>query len=754
MRSRRIAGPGILVMMVLTVAGRAGGQLTIGNSFQGSTFNSSGFFPPDTMGAIGPDHFVELLNGRYAAYLKDSGALIQASSLDTFWLNAGVNPAGSFAFDPRVLYDTDSGRWFAVSVDAPGSPNNFLVAVSATSDPTDGWTGFQIDSDSDNLQWADFPLIGIDDEGVYVVGKMFQVSNAPFVINILILPKDDLLLPVPSIANRTLLESISSNTTGFTPQIAVDFDFDPGFSVPILARFSSSSLRRTTLTGSVLNPVLSSGPLIGTSTFFNPPTADQPPLPVQKPDIDSGDARLGSNVILRNGILWAVQTGGSGGRAAVRFLKVDAATNVLLQSVIIGDIDLAYYYPSIAVNEFEEVVIGFSGSSSTQPVSTYAVGGATIGGVTTFGDPILLRAGTDDYARLDGIGRNRWGDYSATTVDPVDSNRFWTIQEFVIADDIWATEITELIFTPDCNGNGIPDSEDIANGTSNDCNSNAVPDECETDCNQNRIPDDCDIADRTSDDCNANAIPDECETDCNENLIPDDCDIANRTSDDCNSNLVPDECDIAVGTSLDLDGNGIPDECKPSPSNDECVTPLVVSEGSFPFTTIGASTDGLPQFCEGGGGGVEFDDDTWFLYTPTCTAEVTFSVCNAATFDTRLAVYFEAVCPPSAPLACSDDAAGCGVTSEVTVFVFPLASYLVRVGATAGGGTGTLTISCPIGDSCPWDLDDDGMVGITDFLALLAAWGPNPGHPADFDDDGIVGITDFLDLLGNWGLCP
>ncbi len=55
---------------------------------------------------------------------------------------------------------------------------------------------------------------------------------------------------------------------------------------------------------------------------------------------------------------------------------------------------------------------------------------------------------------------------------------------------------------------------------------------------------------------------------------------------------------------------------------------------------------------------------------------------------------------------------------------------------------------------CIGDLDGDGTVGITDFLALLAAWGPNPGHPADFDGDGVVGIVDFLELLASWGPCP
>jgi hypothetical protein len=55
---------------------------------------------------------------------------------------------------------------------------------------------------------------------------------------------------------------------------------------------------------------------------------------------------------------------------------------------------------------------------------------------------------------------------------------------------------------------------------------------------------------------------------------------------------------------------------------------------------------------------------------------------------------------------------------------------------------------------CAADLDDSGDVGVNDFLMLLAAWGPNPGHPADLDGDGVVGVTDFLAMLGAWGPCP
>ncbi len=57
----------------------------------------------------------------------------------------------------------------------------------------------------------------------------------------------------------------------------------------------------------------------------------------------------------------------------------------------------------------------------------------------------------------------------------------------------------------------------------------------------------------------------------------------------------------------------------------------------------------------------------------------------------------------------------------------------------------------------PSDLDGDGIVGMVDFLALLAAWGScsdcstPQACPADFDGDCSVGILDLLVLLGNWG---
>ena len=52
-----------------------------GLGFQGTTRSASGFIPPDTMGAVGRDHIVELINGRYRVYDKSDGSTLKNLSL-------------------------------------------------------------------------------------------------------------------------------------------------------------------------------------------------------------------------------------------------------------------------------------------------------------------------------------------------------------------------------------------------------------------------------------------------------------------------------------------------------------------------------------------------------------------------------------------------------------------------------------------------------------------------------------------------
>ncbi len=64
----------------------------------------------------------------------------------------------------------------------------------------------------------------------------------------------------------------------------------------------------------------------------------------------------------------------------------------------------------------------------------------------------------------------------------------------------------------------------------------------------------------------------------------------------------------------------------------------------------------------------------------------------------------------------------------------------------------SFTVEAPA-DPCPWDcVNDDGEIGIEEFLAVIGTWGM-VGVPCDVNGDG-VGIDDFLAVLGLWGPCP
>jgi hypothetical protein len=194
------------------------------------------------------------------------------------------------------------------------------------------------------------------------------------------------------------------------------------------------------------------------------------------------------------------------------------------------------------------------------------------------------------------------------------------------------------------------------------------------------------------------------------------------------------------------------------PANDDCAECTPVGEGAFEFTTIGASNDGpgLPGSCNEGGG-LSFDRDIWFCYTPTCNAIITAETCNAAAFDTRLAVYAGS-CDAPQLVACNDDEPLClqGMTSRVEFPATCGETYLIRVGGFDGAaGVGTLSIECGFGPPCPVlcpaDLTGDSIVDGADLGLLLADW-ENPGA-GDLDGDGVVTGADLGLLLASWGEC-
>ncbi len=51
-------------------------------------------------------------------------------------------------------------------------------------------------------------------------------------------------------------------------------------------------------------------------------------------------------------------------------------------------------------------------------------------------------------------------------------------------------------------------------------------------------------------------------------------------------------------------------------------------------------------------------------------------------------------------------------------------------------------------------VNGDGMVGVSDLLAVIAAWGPCADLndcPADVTYDGLVNVSDLLLVIASWG---
>jgi len=456
----RIAGITAVSLIALVVGQTvpAAAQVTIGANFTGQNISGSGFYPPDTDGAVGPTSFVELINGSYTVYSKTTGALLApARTLNQFWNSAGVSGLQGFgAFDPRVLYDAGSGHWFASSLDSPngtGVNNRLLIAVSNTSDPTAGWKGFAI---TDNTgRFNDFDMLGLNGDALYVGTNNFTGNNLTG-ISLFVAPKTDLI--AGSVANAKFLNpggSININPTGTgpTPHPVFDLNNGTGSESILTSDDSANNLRLTLITGTnTTSPVLDTS-----AACLTPVTAQVDPPPARQPGgpntIDTGDTRFSGNVIKQGAYIWGVNSVTTGGRTGIAWYRLNPTTNAIVEQGTIADANRDYYMPSISVNPLGDLVIGYTASSDLTVTgfngfaSAFASVGKFNGTITTInGTPLLLKQGTSRYSLTDNSGINRWGDYSATTLDPSDPFSFWTIQEWAAGIGTWSTQITQITF--------------------------------------------------------------------------------------------------------------------------------------------------------------------------------------------------------------------------------------------------------------------------------------------------------------------
>jgi hypothetical protein len=152
------------------------------------------------------------------------------------------------------------------------------------------------------------------------------------------------------------------------------------------------------------------------------------------------------NAVYRNGSVWTAHSVSVNGRAGVRWYEVDAATASTLQVGTVSDTSLHFYMPGISVNAAGDMVVGFSGSDANTYAGAWLTGRRATDPPGVTGAPLLYRPGLGPYTQLTATGTNRWGDYSLTSVAPLDED-FWTIQEYAPANNIWTTHIARADFS-------------------------------------------------------------------------------------------------------------------------------------------------------------------------------------------------------------------------------------------------------------------------------------------------------------------
>jgi hypothetical protein len=421
------AVPAAVSMTVSTGSGPSspGGVLNPGQT-QGS---AGGWNPPDTQGAVGPNHVLSMANSQISISDR-AGNNLRTVDMKTFWTSAGATVYGS-AFDPRAQYDSLAGRWIMVCGAGLGDLNHsqFLLAVSQGSDPTANWYvySFFADGNTPTQHWLDYPTLGFNGKWVVVHGDLIGQNGGGTTDAVWAFNKAQLYAGQG--AGYAYWEL---GGAGWMAMPSEGYDA----SVPdayVAYNDSLSSLALWRISGNVGAESFSKVASVGAPANWSGSGPGAPQL--------GSSTLVGSldNVVMgfvvRNGALWAVETvspNASPARQSLQVWKMNTAGALQQFSRLDDPSGAAFYsFGSLAVNANNDVLLGFTRfSADTYPSAAYALH-ANTDAAGSFRAPVIYKAGQS-------AGSDRWGDYSHTVVDPANNLDFWTVQEYQAASG-WGT---------------------------------------------------------------------------------------------------------------------------------------------------------------------------------------------------------------------------------------------------------------------------------------------------------------------------
>ena len=416
-----------------------------------------GCIPPDPNGAVGPNHYVEMVNSAYSIYNKSGTRLVGPVNINKLWMNLPGRCQTDNDGDPVVVYDHLANRWVLSQFAVNGGSGPFAqcIAVSQTPDPTGAYYVYEFDQDVFN----DYPKLGVWPDAYYMTVNQFGGTGGTFSgAGAYAYERPKMLLGQPARevffdegpVDSTFGGMLPSHLDGQPPPAG-----SPNYFAEVDSQVNSPSLGADAMRIFKFHvdwsvPTNSTFGLGGQPNSILPVAMWAPSQCVEAqgtcvPQMGSpyqldvlGD-RLMFRLVYRNfGDHEALVLNHSviaDARIGVRWYEVRSpgSSPVIYQQSTYAPVDALYrWMGSAAFDHLGNIAIAYSTSSAAAfPSLAYSgrLAGDPLNALSQGEMQLWAGAGSENVAfYVPPVGR--WGDYSDLTVDPTDDCTFWYVNEY------------------------------------------------------------------------------------------------------------------------------------------------------------------------------------------------------------------------------------------------------------------------------------------------------------------------------------
>jgi hypothetical protein len=461
-----------------------------GVSWDGVGVGLAGFVPssnpPDTNGRVGAKQYVQWNNTSFAVFNKTNGALLYGPAAgNTLFQSLGGPCATHNDGDPVVSFDILAGRWILSQLVVGASPefSHQCVAVSQTEDATGAY--FLYDFVTDPTNFVDYPKTGVWPDGYYMSGHVFNATGTAYVTGRIFvferekmvngLPARQLQADLKRYGSKPQFGFLPSDLDSLTPPPAGEAAFVIGPHPTSTNRLTSARVAviwggapRIRLTESLIAETWGIPPCVNDTDAHDHRDCVPQPAPATPADyLDNLDFRLmyrlayrnfGGNPVQESLVGNVTVKGGNSSpdHGAIRWYEFrNAGSSTTTPTVFQAstyDPDAAYrWMGSIAMDKDHNIALGYSKSSLSVKPSIFITGRLSGDAPNTLGTEAQVTAGLGVQTNTPVNAGNRWGDYSAMTLDPVDQCTFYYTNEYLKTNGAfnWSTRIASYRF-PSC----------------------------------------------------------------------------------------------------------------------------------------------------------------------------------------------------------------------------------------------------------------------------------------------------------------